>query len=84
MKLDHNSYIAILDTIREDANVPESIKVILKEVVDLIYDLQHDKFMLECELGDVDDAITGKETDWNSAKSAKRCNKILELYNNKQ
>lgn len=84
MKLYNPSYTTIIDIVCSDPTVSELIKALLKETKDVIQDLIHDNFMLECEILDVDDALRGKELDWNSVKSAERCRKILKLLGDKR
>lgn len=84
MKLNPGCYIDIVKILSESEEVPSIAKIVLEEMRTVIQDLMHEKFMLECEILDVEDALLSKEIVWNSPESAKRCNKILELIPTKE
>jgi hypothetical protein len=83
MKLSPVHYIDIVQILSESDEVPDIAKTVLKEMRVIIQDLIHEKFMLECDILDIEDALIGKELTWNSPESAKRCGKILELLHTK-
>lgn len=72
-------YIDIVRIISESDEVPSIAKTVLEEMRVVIQDLIHEKFMLECEILDVEDTLNGKSIDYNSFESYTRCKKIAEL-----
>jgi len=77
-------YINIVQKISESDDVPDLVKEVLNEMRQVVQDLEYEKFMLECDILDVEDALQGKSITWNSVKSAERCEKILKLLGDKK